>query len=91
MAPLNQSSYFPVKLLPRTITSSRRELEPDTFDLRLDCQICRLPLVLPSRAGCPHSFCYFCVKSNLGNGNDFTCPVCGQTLSENKLVQVSFK
>ncbi len=83
---------FSVRFSPKTIRGLEGQgFEPSTSDLSQDCEICRFPPVLPTRAGCGHSFCYFCIKSSLGNFGDFRCPICNQTLSEAKLFRVVLK
>ena len=66
--------------------------EPATSDFSGDCEVCRCPPVLPSRAGCRHNFCYFCIKSGLvKSGGSFRCPACDQILTDEKLYQVVVK
>lgn len=44
------------------------------------CSICREKAINPYTSHCKHIFCYYCVKGNMDNITDFTCPVCNEVI-----------
>ncbi|NXS91736.1 PEX2 factor, partial [Jacana jacana] len=42
-----------------------------------ECSLCGDWPTLPHTIGCPHLFCYYCIKSNYLVDMYFTCPKCG--------------
>ena len=44
------------------------------------CSICREKVINPYTSHCKHIFCYYCVKGNMDNITDFTCPVCNEVI-----------
>ncbi|XP_019383370.1 PREDICTED: peroxisome biogenesis factor 2 isoform X1 [Gavialis gangeticus] len=42
-----------------------------------ECSVCGEWPTMPHTIGCPHVFCYYCIKSNYLFDMYFTCPKCG--------------
>ncbi|NXP68593.1 PEX2 factor, partial [Chloropsis cyanopogon] len=42
-----------------------------------ECSLCGEWPTMPHTIGCPHVFCYYCIKSNFLFDMYFTCPKCG--------------
>ncbi|XP_026148627.1 peroxisome biogenesis factor 2 isoform X2 [Mastacembelus armatus] len=42
-----------------------------------ECGLCREWPTMPHTVGCPHVFCYYCIKSHSIADTFFTCPKCG--------------
>lgn len=47
-----------------------------------ECAICSEWPIMPHTIGCPHVFCYYCIKSNYLFDVYFTCPQCGSEVQE---------
>jgi len=46
------------------------------------CAICSESAFSPYVSNCEHLFCYYCLKVGCMNDQNFTCPLCGQRVSE---------
>ncbi|XP_043921762.1 peroxisome biogenesis factor 2 [Protopterus annectens] len=47
-----------------------------------ECAVCSEWPIMPHTIGCPHVFCYYCIKSNYLFDVYFTCPHCGSEVQE---------
>ncbi|XP_071455478.1 peroxisome biogenesis factor 2 isoform X2 [Hetaerina americana] len=48
-----------------------------TLDKNSLCALCSEPPILPHVIGCPHIFCYYCIKAQMTADPQFECNVCG--------------
>ena len=53
------------------------------------CSICREKAINPYTSHCKHIFCYYCVKGNMDNITDFTCPVCTEVILSTEPLDVA--
>ena len=53
------------------------------------CNICREKAINPYTSHCKHIFCYYCLKGNMDNITDFSCPVCNEVILSTEPLDVA--
>ncbi|XP_077998705.1 peroxisome biogenesis factor 2-like [Glandiceps talaboti] len=52
-----------------------------------ECVICGEWPTTPHEIGCPHVFCYYCIRSHYEADSSYTCPLCGQSITDSDTIQ----
>ncbi|KAL5014045.1 hypothetical protein ScPMuIL_008315 [Solemya velum] len=74
-------NFLSRNLFRRTTQISRSE------ERLISCAVCGGWPVNPQEIGCPHVFCYFCIKSNYKCDPRYTCPLCSQGIPDEDCIK----
>ncbi|XP_046393297.1 peroxisome biogenesis factor 2 [Ischnura elegans] len=75
--PLVNYHYLKRKIGSLIFTKEPVEAMDACLDHNTLCSLCEEPPILPYKIGCPHIFCYYCIKAQMIADSQFECNVCG--------------